>query len=213
MRVRIVFSKTDAMRFTGHLDLHRTLERTMRRGKLPLAYSQGFNPRPKITLASALPLGYTSNCEMVDIWLKDELPISEIEAAFLNSIPPGIVLNDLYIVDQSNPKLQTQTLSSTFEITMPIKVDGLDKIIKTILETEEIIVEKFRKGKRRIKNIRETIIELKALNVNDVGQQRLEMTLQAEEGKTGRPDDLLSKMGIDPLAVRIMRTNIKLKSD
>ena len=81
MRVRITFAKTDAMRFTGHLDLHRAWERTFRRAGLPLAYTQGFSPHPRINLASALPLGFTSERELVDIWLEQELPASAVTAA------------------------------------------------------------------------------------------------------------------------------------
>ncbi len=62
MRARITFSKQGALRYTGHLDLHRLWERAMRRADLPLSYSQGFHPQPKISLASALPLGFASRC-------------------------------------------------------------------------------------------------------------------------------------------------------
>ena len=72
MRIRVTFSKTYHMRYTSHLDVHRTWERTLRRARLPLAYSQGFNPRPKINLAAALPLGFTSDCEIVEFWLDEE---------------------------------------------------------------------------------------------------------------------------------------------
>lgn len=213
MRVRLKFSKTNAMRFTGHLDLHRTIERTMRRANLPLAYSQGFNPRPKITLASALPLGYTSDFELVDFWLKEEIPLEEIEKAILGSVPPGIKPLELNEIETSIPKLQTQTLSSSFQVTIFDRIPNLEEIVKDTLSSEEIIIEKFRKGKIRRKNLRDFIFELKIVDSNEKDQQSLVMTLQAEEGKTGRPDDLLSKMGIDPLAVKINRTNIQLKND
>lgn len=78
MRLRLTFAKTDAMRFTGNLDLHRTWERTIRRAGLPLAYSQGFHPQPRLNLASALPLGFTSQFEMVDVWLENEMPLEQI---------------------------------------------------------------------------------------------------------------------------------------
>ena len=102
MRLRSTFSKTEAMRFTGHLDLHRTLERTMRRANLPLTYSEGFNPRPKITLASALPLGFTSEAEVVDFWLKEDLPIKEISMALVKAAPPGIVFHQFEEVGTVN---------------------------------------------------------------------------------------------------------------
>ena len=69
MRLRLTFTKTGSLKYTGHLNLHRTLERTFRRAGLPLAYSQGFNPQPRMNLAEALPLGITSECEVMDVWL------------------------------------------------------------------------------------------------------------------------------------------------
>ncbi len=78
-RVRILFAKTDAMRFIGNLDLHKAWERSCRRAGLPLAYSQGYNPQPKLNLASALPLGFTSQAELIDIWLEQVLPLAAIE--------------------------------------------------------------------------------------------------------------------------------------
>src|SRR5512136_2023173 len=71
MRLRIVFSKTGSLRYTGHLDLQTVWERTVRRAGLPLAYTHGFHPGPKIQIASALPLGFIGRCEIVDIWLQE----------------------------------------------------------------------------------------------------------------------------------------------
>src|SRR5512139_3345190 len=99
MRIRIIFSKTDAMRFTGHLDLHRTWERLVRRAGLPLAYTQGYSPHPRINLASALPLGFTSDCEVVDIWLEVEMPSGEVRLALTQAAPPGISILDVTPVD------------------------------------------------------------------------------------------------------------------
>ena len=69
MRLRITFSKTGSLRYTGHLDLQTVWERTARRAGLSLAYTQGFHPGPRIQIASALPLGIAGNAEIVDLWL------------------------------------------------------------------------------------------------------------------------------------------------
>ena len=71
MRLRITFSKSGALRYTGHLDLQTTWERTLRRAGLPLAYTHGFHPGPRIQIASALPLGFIGRAEIVDIWLDE----------------------------------------------------------------------------------------------------------------------------------------------
>lgn len=72
MRLRITFSKSGGLRYTGHLDMQTTWERTIRRAGLPLAYTQGFHPGPKIQIASALPLGFIGRAEIVDIWLRED---------------------------------------------------------------------------------------------------------------------------------------------
>src|SRR3972149_7725894 len=72
-RYRITFAITHAMRYVGHLDLLRAWERTLRRAELPLAYTQGFHPHPRIQIAAALPLGCTAAAELMDLWLEDDL--------------------------------------------------------------------------------------------------------------------------------------------
>src|SRR4030042_1328080 len=89
-RVRIAFSKLEAMRFTGNLDLHETWERLRRGAGLPLAYSEGFRPHPRIHLASALALGCTSSGELIDVWLERPLEPDKIVAALRSAIPPGL---------------------------------------------------------------------------------------------------------------------------
>ena len=71
-RLRIKFSKVGALRYIGHLDLHHIWQRSIRRAGLPLVYSQGFHPQPKIQLASALALGFSSQAEVLDIWIDED---------------------------------------------------------------------------------------------------------------------------------------------
>src|SRR3972149_1537910 len=105
-RYRITFGKTEAMRFTGHLDLHRTWERTFRRAGLPLAYSEGFNPHPKINIGAALPLGCLSRGDLIDVWLERELEPAEVEAALRGAAPPGIEIEAVTRLETTEPVLQ-----------------------------------------------------------------------------------------------------------
>lgn len=207
MRCRMTFAKTTAMRYTGHLDLNRTLERTIRRANLPLAYSQGFNPRPKMMIASALPLGYTSEHEVVDIWFKEEMPIKDIEQAMKKAVPPGIELLKMEEVDLKAPKLQNSIQSARFEVTLLDQTENLEEKVADLLAKEEIMREKVRKKKTRTYDLRELIFEVKTLPDKD-GKQRLEMILRAGEGTTGRPDDVLDELGVDALETWIHRVGI-----
>ncbi len=70
MRLRVTFSKGGPLVYTSHLDLARAWERALRRAGVGLVYSGGFNPRPKLQLAAALPLGHTAEAEWLDVWLE-----------------------------------------------------------------------------------------------------------------------------------------------
>jgi radical SAM-linked protein len=87
MRIRITFSKLGALRYTGHLDLHRLWERAARRAELPLAYSQGFHPQPKMNIAAALPLGFSSRCEMIDLRLEHDISLDGLQEKLQDTLP------------------------------------------------------------------------------------------------------------------------------
>jgi len=208
MRYQIKFSKTEAMRFTGHLDLHTTLERTMRRANLPLVYSEGFTPRPKLSLASALPLGYTSEAEVAEFWLKEDMPIEQVAQAIHQSSPPGIVLQETRTAPPEAPKLQNSLTSAKFRVTLTDAHPGLEKNVRELLSADSLPRVKIRKGKKKTYDLRELVYAIDMLPQNDKGQQQLMLHLRAEPSATGRPDDVLETLGIDPLTTRIHRTGL-----
>jgi radical SAM-linked protein len=209
MRLRISFAKTSHMRYTGHLDVYRAWERLMRRACLPLAYTQGFSPHPRINLASALPLGFTSEAEIVDVWLENELPLTEISAALQRAAPPGLKISLVEILDERAPTLQTILEASEFVITLLEPVADLDERIAAIIQTNEIRRE--RRGKAY--DLRPLLLGLEVLPEDEKGCQRLLCRLAAREAATGRPEELLSALGIDPLAARIHRTRLLMNDN
>jgi len=209
MRVRITFSKTEAMRFTGTIDLHRTLERIMRRARLPVRYSQGFTPRPKLNLANPLPLGYTGEVEMAEFWLDETLPLEEIAARFREASSPGVVLHGLEPVDEGQPKLQTLVKSVEYLVTLldppPEDIRGR---VAALLQAQAL--PRARRGKPY--DLRPLVLRLALVAETPDGCARLQMELLAQEGATGRPDEVLRQLGVDPLAIRCTRTAIHFKS-
>ncbi len=146
MRMRITFSKQGALRYTGHLDLHKILERSIRRAGLPLTYSQGYHPQPKIQLAAALPLGFASHAEVMDIWLNEEVDnvVSRLQA----NVPPGLTIFQANQVDEREPSLQTQVIAAEYkvEITEAGYGSGLTEKVASVMEAESIPRE--RRGKQ-----------------------------------------------------------------
>jgi radical SAM-linked protein len=203
MRIRVTFAKTDHMRYTSHLDVHRTWERTLRRARLPLAYSQGFNPRPKINLAAALPLGFTSNCEIMEFWLDGDYPQSEIETRLRGAAPPGIEILSVEEIDPQTPKIPNLVDSAKYQATLLEPIPDLASRVSDLLDAE--VLERERRGKTY--NLRPLI---EGLHAQDT--QKLALRLAARSGATGRPEEVLLALGIDPVSARVHRTALILKT-
>jgi radical SAM-linked protein len=205
MRARITFSKQGALRYTGHLDLHRLWERAMRRADLPLSYSQGFHPQPKISLASALPLGFSSRSEVVDVRFNAEIPAEEIAARLGDSLPPDIQIINVESVDEREPALQTQVLSAMYDVHLTEPVDGADLTRKA----EELMMSTSLPRERRGKlyDMRPLIETLNVITEGD-GKVWMQMRLAARDGATGRPEEVLNALGIEPEYTLVERTNL-----
>ncbi|MGB2962586.1 MAG: TIGR03936 family radical SAM-associated protein [Anaerolineales bacterium] len=209
-RIRIYFSKTDAMRFTGHLDLILTWERTFRRAGLPLSYSEGFSPRPVLTLAAPLPLGLISTGEIGDFWLSEIIPVAEIQAALQKALPPGLQINTiLEIKDIFGFKLPSLVLAASYSITLNSRFPNLGKKVKDLLNTATLKRE--RKGKTY--DLRPLVKSLTCTAGNNTGPDELLTTLVILPGATGRPDEIVAALGIPRDQARICRTSIILESE
>ena len=202
MRYRITFAKTAAMRYTSHLDLHKAWERTIRRAALPLAYTQGFSPHPKINLASALPLGFTGDHEVIDIWLDGDLDPDAVEQALKAASPPGILVSSVARVDDRLPALQSQLLASDYTITFLSPIPNLDEKVQSLLSATNLPRE--RRGKPY--DLRPLLLDLHPLPDDEQGCQRLAARLRAQEGATGRPEEIVAALGASPEQTRIHRT-------
>jgi len=204
MRIRIVFEKKQEMVYTGHLDLQRAWERTLRRAQLPLAYSKGFNPRPHINLASPLPLGFTGESEILDIWLEEQFTISEIEDRISSSLPPGLAINQIYEVDLREPALQTQLEASEYVITFLEPVDDLESQIHRLLNSSSI--QRVRRGKSY--DLRPLILKLDLITLDEVDHQQVFTRLSAKEGATGRPEEVASALDVPPQNIMVHRVEL-----
>jgi len=207
-RLRLIFAKTAAMKYTGHLDLHKTWERTLRRARLPLAYSQGFNPQPKIQLASALPLGFTSECEVMDVWLEVVRDLAEVRAALEGALPPGLQLMALSEAPERAPALQTQVTTAEFQVTLPTTVTAsdLDERIHALLEQTSV---------RRVRRDKEydlrPLIEALERATSTAHHHELTMRLTAREGATGRPEEVVEALGLKASEARFHRKRLGLR--
>jgi radical SAM-linked protein len=201
MRIRITFVKQGALRYTGHLDLHKLWERAARRAELPLAYSQGFHPQPKMNMAAALPLGFSSRCEVLDMKLEHDIPLDSLATRLNATLPSGLQVLDVEPVDDRAPALQTQVASAEYEVTLTESADGsaLKRKLDSVMESTSLPRE--RRGKTY--DLRPLIEALDLL-----ADDKIFMRLAAREGATGRPEEVLDTLGIAFEETRIERTRL-----
>jgi radical SAM-linked protein len=140
MRIRIVFAKTETMRFTSHLDLYRAWERLLRRADVSLVFSQGYNPRPRLQLAAPLPLGITSRAEIIDFWIANgPEDINSIRSKLVYAQPPGIEILQVNFVDPKSPPLQKKVSASEYRVSLLDEVPGLEIKIASVLNANTLM--------------------------------------------------------------------------
>ena len=203
IRLRIDYAKTAAMRYTSNLDVHKSWERTLRRARLPLAYSQGFHPQPRIHQASPLPLGLTSQAEVIDIWLEEELPLDEIRARLIQAAPPGIEIQSIQPIELQEPNLQSQVLAAQYVVTFldPIPLAPLEEGIQRLLGASSLP----RERRDRKYDLRPLIEKLEILPATSDGRVQVSMQLASRPNATGRPDEVLAELGFQDYPQRIER--------
>ena len=203
MRVRVQFAKTEAMKYTGHLDLFRTWERTIRRASLPLSYSQGFRPHPRLNLAAALPLGFTSDCELLDIWLEQDEELEEIKTALIGAAPPGIDVISVEPIDPHAPSLQSIVESAEYLILIQ-PLAGLSLRVESILSKDTLL----RRWRDKAYDLRALIHKLEFIGEDEGGRQRLIALLSAREGGTARPEEVILALGGEPTTSQVHRSRL-----
>lgn len=202
-RLRITFARDATLKYIGHLDMARTWQRILRRAELPLAYSEGFNPQPKITFAAALPVGCTSEHEVMDIVLSPSRDVDEVHERLQRALPPGIRLLSIDEVELHAPALQTQLTATEFTIVVNDgPIGDLADRVQTFLGATEVMRD--RRGK--IYNLRPLV---QAISIEPESDRiTIRSRLQSTESGTGRPDELANALGLDPNVVKIHRTKL-----
>jgi radical SAM-linked protein len=205
IRVRVKYAKKGNLRFIGHLDTQRMFERALRRSKLPLRYTQGFNKHVRINLASALPLGFTSEAELLDFWMNEVLDSSTISERLTKALPAEIQVLEVELVDNSLPSLQASLLASDYEIVLPDHdlLDDFEGEFLKLLSSDRINITR----RNKTIDIKPMILDYKFLRSED-DKNVLTIRMSSSATANARPDDLLQLLVINPADCKIKRTNL-----
>jgi radical SAM-linked protein len=204
MRLRIKYSISGPLVYVGTLDLLTIWERAARRAALRLEYSQGFHPQPKMQLASPLPLGFSSRCEILDMRLQQDVDGATTATQLQQSLPAGLTILSVQAVEPASAAPGSLIQSVEYEVTFSTEPqwEELRRRIENLLSASAAPRE--RRGKRY--DLRPLIEELRLVEGLADAPPMLQMRLTAKPGATGRPDEVLDQLGCARESVRIERT-------
>jgi radical SAM-linked protein len=210
MRLRIIFSKKGWLIYSSHLDLMRAWERALRRAGVPLAYSGGYNPRPKLQLARALPLGHVGEREILDVWLEEPIPVEDVARRATPVLPEGLAIREVRQVDPKAAAMQTRVVGTVYRVSVAWDepTEAVEDRVEGALSAEELVHE--RRGKRY--DLRPLIEALCVTEVSE-GWVTLSMQLSARPGATGRPESVLDVLGMGGAFARYYRERLILTSE
>ncbi len=205
IRCRVLYHKTEPLRYTGMLDIQHIWERLFRRAYLNLAYSQGFHPQPRIQQAAPLPLGFLSSYELLDFWLDSTETVPVITEKILRNTHPGLEIIHIEEIDLFAPILQSQLESSSYLVTSLLEIDPVFFVEKWNHLMAERLIIRTRRGKEY--DLRPLIQSIDAVEP-EVGYVGFQLTLSAREAATGRPEEVIAAMEMDPFTFRYKRKKL-----
>ena len=189
-KVRLRFAKLGKIRFTSHRDVARIWERAIRRASLPVAYTEGFNPRPKLHFGLALSTGHESLAEYLDVDLREELDAHTLPVLLTPELPTGIDVTAAAPIEQGTPSLQEDVTSCSWRIeALGLEAATADDLVAGLLAADEVQITRTRKGKEVTDDLRPAI-----LAVTVTGRTAAGVELEAElavHPRSTRPSELL----------------------
>lgn len=216
-KLRIKYHKEHHLRFVAHLEMVRLMERVFRRMGLPLRYTEGFNPHPRISFASPLSVGVESVAELLDVELTEKMPVKEVLARAHGALPRGLSFETAKYVEDKRSLMSLVTWAEyTVQIDCFIEAWRMKEIIHQLMATETLpMKKKGGKSDGKTVDIRPQIAEI-ALLESEQGAT-LRMVLANGSGGSLKPEllvETLSAVGNVELRVeKVVRTNLFTTQD
>lgn len=212
MRALFLFGKRNRLRFVSHLDLQRFMQRAFNRTTLPIAFSQGFNPHPVMSFASALAMGWTSEYEILDIKLAKDVGHDEALEQMRSALPPDLPVYDVRLVDDRFPKLMANAAMADYRITLSGEgAQAVRDAIPGFLAEEQIIAMRKTKSGEKPTDIRPMAVALRTEG------DAILARLTATESATLKPDLLVSvlaeRAGVPVPEIRVHRLKLYANED
>ncbi len=212
-RLRIRFCRGEVVKFISHLDIIRLWQRAFNRAGIPLAYSEGFNPHPRMSLAAPLALGVTSEAELMDIILAKWVSPQSFTEVVKRQLPPGIEIQQVYNIPIDMPSLQSLVRYAEYNVELETEKgqQDIESVIASLLAAEQLPWQHQRDTGPRRYDLRALIDDLWLVDVTN-GGCRIGMKLRCDSGGSGRPEQVAAALGFEDYPKSIHRTRLILKT-
>lgn len=188
IRMAACYTIGDRVKYISHLDLQRTIQRTVRRAGIPVAYSEGFNPHPKIAYASALSVGLTSSAEYMDLILREHMDPADFVSKMNEYLPKGFLIKDAEVISFNVPSLMSLVEMAEYSVCLPEQVNGLPEGLSMFLGQEEILYEKQGKKSKKVINIKDGIYKA---DLSENGNQVIALSLSVGKENSVKPEAII----------------------
>ena len=212
-RLRIRFNRGGEIKFISHLDIMRLWERALHRAQIQLAYSEGFSPHPRLSLAAPLAVGVTSEAELMDVFVTKQVSPHWFTAAVSQQLPPGIEILGVYQIGLSMPSLQSQVRQAEYRVEVETAEGPKDveSAVTTLLSVEHLPWYHQRDTGRRNYDLRALIDDLWLVDCNHQ-YCTIGMRLRCDSGGSGRPEQVALALGFTNYPQSIHRTKLILEA-
>ena len=210
-RIRVTFSRGEEVKYLSHLDLMRLWERALRRADIPLAYSQGFSPHPRISIAAPLPIGVTSSSELMDIMFNKRFSPYYFIKAVGEQLPRGIILVGVEQVAMQLPSLQSQVRKAEYcvELETGRLAQEVEEELMAFMAKSEFPWQHRRDHDVRHYDIRSLVDRLWLVECTG-SSCTVGMCLRADSSATGRAEQVTLALGFPDPPRSIHRTKLIL---
>lgn len=210
-RLRITFSRGEEVKYLSHLDIMRLWERALRRADIPLAYSQGFSPHPKISIAAPLPIGVTSNGELMDLFLRKTISPYFLMKAVSEQMPAGMGIIGVDQVSPKLPSLQSQVSQAEYRVELETDKSEADvrQAIESFMGNDHFSWQHRRDGEVRQYDLRALVDSLWLVEWRGSGCV-IGMCLRTGSEATGRAEQVTMALGFTGRPRSIHRTRLIL---
>ncbi len=208
-RLRLKFSRGEQLKYLSHLDLMRLWERALRRAGLPAAYSEGFSPHPKISLASPLALGVISRAELMDVFLNRAVSPGLFMKKLVPQLPEGIEILEVVPENVQSPSLQSRLRKVEYlvELETDKNAEQITTEMKSLLAKNNFPWHHSRDTGERFYDLRPLIEDLWLIEIKDT-LCRIGMLLRCDASGTGRPEQVARALNFTQPPTCIERTKL-----